>query len=190
MEFLLLPVVDAEEVGAHADRPGLRRDVQSQRFLDLVEDFQRVPAFPVDLVDEGDDRNVAQAADFEQLARLGFYPLGGVDHHDGRVDGGQRAVGVFGKVLVARRVEQIVDDAVALERHHRRRDRDAAFLLDLHPVGTGAAALAAGAHLAGGADSAARQQKFFRQRRLTGIRVGDDRKRAPRQIGRAIHGGH
>ena len=37
---------------------------------DLVEQLERVAALAVDLVDEGDDRHVAQAADLEQLARL------------------------------------------------------------------------------------------------------------------------
>jgi hypothetical protein len=39
---------------------------------------------------KGDDGDVAQAADFEQLAASGVsMPLRGVDHHDGGVDGGQ-----------------------------------------------------------------------------------------------------
>jgi hypothetical protein len=39
----------------------------------------------------------AQAADLEQLARLRLDALGGVDHHDRRIDRGQRAIGIFGK---------------------------------------------------------------------------------------------
>jgi hypothetical protein len=49
---------------------------------------------------------------FEQLDRLRFHALGGVDHHHRGVDRGQHAVGVLGEVLVARRVEQV--DGVAL----------------------------------------------------------------------------
>jgi hypothetical protein len=63
----------------------------------------------VHLVDEGDDRNVAQPADLEQLQRPGLDALGGVDHHHRRVHRRQRPVGVVGKVLVARRVEQVED---------------------------------------------------------------------------------
>jgi hypothetical protein len=40
-------------------------------------------ALQVHLVDEGDDRNVAQPADLEQLAGARLYALGGVDHHHG-----------------------------------------------------------------------------------------------------------
>jgi hypothetical protein len=72
-----------------------------------------IAALAVDLVDEGDDRHVAQAADLEQLARLRLDALGGVEHHDGRVDRGQGAVGVFREVLVAGRVEQVEGDIAA-----------------------------------------------------------------------------
>ena len=75
----------------------------------------------------------------QQAARLRLDAVGRVDHHQRRVDRGQHAVGVFGEVLVARRVEQVDDVAAVLHLHHRARDRDAALLLDLHPVGGGVA---------------------------------------------------
>ena len=76
---------------------------------DLVQQLERVLRLAVHLVDEGDDRDVAQAADLEQLQGLRLDALGGVQHHDRGVGGGQRAVGVLGEVLVARRVEQVED---------------------------------------------------------------------------------
>ena len=45
-------------------------DVERQRLLDLVDQVERVAALAVELVDEGDDRHVAQPADLEQLAGL------------------------------------------------------------------------------------------------------------------------
>jgi hypothetical protein len=104
-----LEIVGADEIAAAADRPGHGRRVERQRLLDLVEQLEGVAALAVHLVDEGDDRDVAQAADLEQLARARLDALGGVDHHDRGVDRGQRAVGVFREVLVARRVEQVED---------------------------------------------------------------------------------
>ena len=123
--------------------------------------------------------NVAQAADLEQLARPRLDALGGIDHHDGGVDRGQRAVGVFGKVLVARRVQQVEHQALEFEGHHRGDDGNAALALDLHPVGTGVAAFALGLDLAGEIDGAAEQQQFLGQRGLAGVGMRDDRKRAP-----------
>ena len=69
---------------------------------------------PVQLVDEGHDRGVAQAADFQQLLGLALHPLDRVDDHQDRVDGGQHPVGVLGKVVVAGGVQQV--DLEALDR--------------------------------------------------------------------------
>ena len=96
-----------------------------------------------------------------------------------RVDRGQRAVGVLGEVLVARRVEQIEDAAVVIEGHHRGDDRNAALALDRHPVGAGRAAVALGLDLAGEIDGAAEQQQLLGQRGLAGVGVRDDREGAP-----------
>ena len=63
---------------------------------------QRLAALAVELVDEGDDRRVAQPADLHQLDRPLLDALGAVDDHQRRVDRGQRAVGVLREVLVAR----------------------------------------------------------------------------------------
>ena len=41
------------------------------------------------------DRNVADAADLQQLTRLGFNALRGIDDHDRAVGGRERPVGVF-----------------------------------------------------------------------------------------------
>ena len=96
-----------------------------------------------------EQRQLALAADLEQLERLGLDALGGVEHHHRGVGGGQHPVGVLGEVAVAGGVEQ-VDDAVAVgELQHGRGDRDAALLLELHPVGGGRAAAAAGLDRAG-----------------------------------------
>ena len=163
---------------APADRPGDRRGVERQLLLDLVEDLERIAAFAVHLVDEGDDRDVAQAADLEQLQRARLDALGGVDDHDRGIDRRQRAVGVVGEILVAGRVEQVEDVVAILEGHHRGDDRNAALALDLHPVGARLDAVLLGLDLAGKLDGAAEQQQLFGQRRLAGVRVRDDREGA------------
>ena len=128
----------------------------------------------VEFVDEGDDGHVAQPADLEQLQGLGFDALGRVQHHHGGIDRGQGAVGILAEILVARGVQQIEHQPVMLEGHDRGRDRDAALLLDLHPVRAGAPALAAGAHGTRLLDGAAQQQQLLRERRLAGVGMGDD----------------
>src|SRR5256886_84748 len=59
-----------------------------------------------------------------------FRSLRRVDHHHRRVDRGQRAVGVLAEVLVAGRVQQVERAVRVVERHHRRRHRDATLALD------------------------------------------------------------
>ncbi len=172
-------IVGAAEIAALADGPHHGRGVERQHLLDLVEQLKRFARLAVELVDEGDDGDVAQAADLKQLARARLDALGGVDDHDGGVDGGQRAVGVVGEVLVARRVEQVQDRAAIFERHHRGGNRDAALALDRHPVGPRPALVLLGLDLAGELDGAAEQQQLLGQRRLAGVGVGDDGEGAP-----------
>ena len=148
-------VIDAAEIQAHSCRPDHRRAFELQLVGNFIEQFQRVARLAVHLVDKGHDRDVAQPADFEQLARLAFDAARRVDHHNSGICGGQRAIGVLAEILVARRVEQVENRAAILERHHRTRDRDAAFLLDLHPVRPRAPGLAAGLHLPRRPDRAA-----------------------------------
>src|SRR3546814_8102179 len=69
IEAIFEQVINALEVAAHAEWPGDRRALQPEHFLDFVEQFQRRPAFAVELVDESDDRRVAQPANFHQLDR-------------------------------------------------------------------------------------------------------------------------
>ena len=127
-------VIAADELSPHADRPGCRCHVDGQVFLDLVDDLERVAGFAVHLVAEGQDRQIAQAADLEQLAGLRFDTLGPVDDHDRRIHRGQRPIGIFGKVAVARRIHQVEAMSVKIERHRRRGHRDAAILFHLHEI--------------------------------------------------------
>ena len=90
-------VEGADEVAAAADRPGHRRGVEGERLLDLVEQVERIAALAIHLVDEGDDRDVAQPAHLEQLAGPRLDALRRVDHHHGGIDRGQRAVGVLAR---------------------------------------------------------------------------------------------
>ena len=171
-------VVAAHELAPHADRPRGRRHVDGEVLLDLVDDLEDVARLAVHLVAEGQDRQIAQPADLEELLRLAFHALGAVDHHDRRVDRGQRAVGVFREVRVAGRVDEVVAEVAVIEGHGRGRDRDPALLLHLHEVRARAPRLALGAHLSRHLDGAAIEQEFLRQRGLAGIRVRDDRKGA------------
>ena len=179
-------VVTAEKIFAHADRPAGGRHVERQRFFDVVEQAERVEPFAVELVDKGDNRYVAQAADFKQFFGLAFNAFGRVDNHHRGIDGGQHPIGVFGKIFVSGCVEQVKGYALIVESHHRRGHRNAAFLFHFHPVGAGAPGFAAGFDRAGLLDGAAEQKQFFGKRCFTGVRVGNDGESFSR-VGVVVH---
>ena len=171
-------VDDAAKAFALTHRPGDGAAGHFQLAFDLVEDVERVAHFAVHLVDEGDDGCVALAADFDQAAGLRLHTVGRIDHHQRRIHRREHAVGVFREVFVAGRVEQ-VDDMVAVQHlHHAGGDRDAALLLDFHPVGGGVAAGFAAFDGAGDLDRTREQQQLFRQRGLARVGVGNDGKGA------------
>src|SRR5690606_2521627 len=90
----------------------------------------------------------------------------------------QGAVGVFREVFVAGGVEQVDHVFAVGELHHRGGDGDAALLLHFHPVGGGVTVGFTRLHGPGDLDRLAHQQQFLGDGGLTGVGVGDDRKRA------------
>ncbi len=133
-DFVAQQVIHATESLAHADRPGNGGALDLQYRFDFIEQFKRIARFAIHLVHERQDRRGAHAAHVQQLDRLLFDALGGIDHHQGRIDCRQHAIGIFRKILVSRRIEQVHDVIAVVELHHRARDGNAALLFDFHPV--------------------------------------------------------
>ena len=131
---LRLNIVDTAKRFGTADGPVHRRGGNPERALEIVQQLQRIARGTIHLVDERENRQPVTAADFEQLPRLVLDAMGGVDDHHDTVGGNERPVGVFGEVFVAGRVEQRHAPPVDLEFERGGRDRDAALLLERHPV--------------------------------------------------------
>ena len=172
----VLAVVHALELLAAADGPVHRVGVDAQLFLQLLAQLKGVPGLPVHLVDEGEDGDVPHGAHLEELPGLGLHALGGVNDHDGGVGRHQGAVGVLGEVLVAGCVQNVDAEPLVLELHDGGRDRDAALLFDLHPVGGGGTGVFLALDLTGLGDGSAVEEELFRQGGLTGVRVRNDSK--------------
>ena len=172
-------VVDALEVLAHADRPGHRGALDLEHVLDFVEHLDGVAHFPVQLVDERQDRRVAQPAHLHQFHGALFHALGGVDHHQGGVHRRQGAIGVLGEVGMAGGVQQVDHGVPVGELHYRGGHRDAPFLFHLHPVRGGVHAGLLALHGTRHADQVAVQQHLLGDGGFTGVRVGDDGEGAP-----------
>ena len=136
-DALPLAVIDPLELPAAADGPVDGIGVDAQLPLHLLTQAQGVLGLPVHLVDKGENGDMPQGADLEELAGLGLHALGPVDDHHRGVGGHEGAVGVLGEILVAGGVQNVDAEAAVLELHDRGGNGDAALPLDLHPVGGG-----------------------------------------------------
>ena len=179
VQHLPLDVVDTAELMRIADRPVDRRRRNAQCGLDVVHQRERILGGPIELVDERENRQPVTPADLVELSRLRLDAVRRVDHHDDAVGGDERAVGVLAEVLVAGRVEERHPPPLNLELERRRRNRDAALLLELHPVGRRGLAILAAANRAGQLDRAGIEQQLFREGGLARVGMGDDGEGAP-----------
>ena len=115
-----------------------------------------------------------QATHIEQFDGLRLHTFGRVNHHQPRIHGGQHAIRILGKVLVTGRIEQIDKMVFVLELHDRGRDRNAALLLNLHPVGGGEFTALFAFDRTRLQNRAGEQQEFFRERGFPRVGVGND----------------
>ena len=179
VEAVFVDVIHALETLPLIDRPRQWAHLDLQLLFQLVEQIEGVAPLAVHLVDEDDDGRAAHATDGHQLARLCLHAFSSVNHDNGRINGCQRAKGVFGKVLVAWRVEDVDFVAFIVELHNTRGHADAALLLDVHPVGRGRLAYLVAFHGTCHLYLSAEEQELLGQRGLTRIGVRDDGEGAP-----------
>ncbi|RMO66656.1 hypothetical protein ALQ39_00548 [Pseudomonas amygdali pv. eriobotryae] len=167
-------VIDTLEVPVATNRPGDRRSLDLEYGFDFIKQLDRVADVAVELVDETDDRRVAQAADIHQRNGAWLDAFTAVEDHQRRVNGCQGAVGVFGEVFVTRCVEQ-VDHVLAIRKlHHGCGDGNTALFLHFHPVGCGMTVGFTRLDRTGDRNGLAHQQEFFRDGGFTRIRVGNN----------------
>ena len=177
LHHLGIAVVNALEIAIRADGPVDRAGANTEHLLHLLHQGKRVFARAVHLVDEGENRDVSQAADLEQLDGLCLDALGRVDEHYGAVRRDEHAVGILREILMAGGIEDVDVVAVKLELHGRGGHGNAALFLDIHPVAGGVFVALAGFDGTGGANRARIKQQLFGQRRFTGVGVGDNGER-------------
>ena len=80
---------------------------------------------------------------------------------------------------MARGVQDVDAVALVLELHDGRGDRDAALLLNLHPVGGGGPGVFLALHLPGLGDGPSVKEELFGEGGLAGVGVGDDGEGTP-----------
>ena len=185
-----IQVVHALEVLSGTQRPVDRCRLDIQHFLNLVHHLDRIANIPVQLVDKRQNRRGAQTAHIHQLDGAILDTLGTVDHHQRRIHGGQYPVGIFGEVLVPRRIQQVHYPLLVRKLHHGRGHGDAPLLLHGHPVRTRMRPFLA-LYRARELNRISEQQQLFGHRGFTGVRVRNDGKGTAaidaRQVRRLTH---
>ena len=164
-------IENAAELRAVAERPNDGRSLEAENVFEFVEEVDRAARGPIAFVHERENRDTATAADFEQLAGLRFYALGGIDDHQCGVDGREHPVSVFGKVFVPGSIEKVYGASRVIELQDGRADRNATLLLEFHPVGGGRALVFPVLNGAGEVNGVAVKQEFFGERGLAGVGV-------------------
>ncbi|OPZ78303.1 MAG: hypothetical protein BWY77_01536 [bacterium ADurb.Bin431] len=100
----------------------------------LVEDLLRPGILAVDLVDHHDDLEIFFEGLLEDKASLRQGPLGGIHQEDGAVDHLEGAFDLAPEIGMARGVENVDLDPLPADRAVFRRNRDAAFALEIHVI--------------------------------------------------------
>ena len=172
-------VEDPAEVCAHAEGPVHGAGGDAEDAFEFVHEGEGIAGWAIEFIHEGEDGDAAAAADLEELAGLAFDAFTGVDDHDGGVDGGEDAVGVFGEVAVAGGIEEIDDAAAVFELKDGGADGDAPLFFHFHPVGGCGALVFAGGDGACEVEGAAEEEEFFGEGGFPCVRVGDDGEGAP-----------
>ena len=172
-------VVDPLEQIAASDWPGEGHCAHAEHLLHFAHQGEGVAGGTIHLVDERHDRGVAHAAHVKELAGLLLDASCGIQNHDPAVGRHEGSVCVFAEIVVAGRVEQVPANVVVLELQDRSRDRDATLLFEGHPIADRGPLRLARFDRAGRMNGASVKQELLGQRRLSGVWMRDDRKRAP-----------
>ncbi len=117
------------------DRDGLGIEA----LADGIDGVLKISTHLVDLVDEANSRNTVFISLAPDFFRLRLHPMHGVEHRDRAVQHTQRALHLRREVDVAGRVDDVNANIAPHTGGRRGRNRDAAFLLLLHPVHRGRA---------------------------------------------------
>ena len=169
-----MKVVHPLETHPHADRPGQGTHSNIQFLLELIHKGEGVLPFPVQFIDENNNRRVSHPADFHQFFRLLFHPLSAVHNKNGAVYGGKGPIGILHEVLMPRSIQNIYDLSPVLEGHYRCPNGYAPLLLNLHKVGSGAPLNLVGLHRPGHMDSPAEEKELLRQGGLPRVGMTND----------------
>ena len=157
----------AAEIGPLPQRHVQQRTRLAEQFLDVLHQLGEIDVLGVHLVQHDHASQARVARLVENATRVDPDPRLGVDHHDRRIDGAQRADRLSDVVRVARRVDDVEPLAGVLEVDHRAFDRVLVLLLFIVEIADAGAVIDAGWPAEGPGEG----QQLIDERRLAGRTV-------------------
>src|SRR5215469_2257040 len=112
-------------------------DFLGELFLDALDQFIRLSAAAVYLVDEDDRGDTQLPQSPEQNFCLRLNPFYGRDQQDSAIKNAEGALDLCQKVRVSWRIDQVDFQVVDEKRDDRGFDRDASSLFEIHRIGLG-----------------------------------------------------
>ena len=176
---LVIDIVNTLERVATTNREREGAHCNLQLLLNLLQELKRLLTGAVEFIHKDHHRGRAHTADIHQFASLALHTLRAVNHNDYSIYGGQRAVGILGKVLVTRGVENVDFRTLILELHNRSSHRDTPLSLNLHKVGGCGFLDFVALHSTRHVDSTTKKQQLLGECSLTRVRVRNNGERAP-----------
>ena len=170
-EILLVDVVHALERIAARDGECQRTYTNLQLALNLIQQIERVLARAVQLIDKYHYGGIAHTAYVHQLTSLRLDTLRSVNNDDNRIYGRQRTIGILGKILVTRGIEDVDFHILIVESHNRCSNRDTALALDFHKVGCGTLLNLIALYSTRNVDGTSKEEQLLGKSGLTGIGV-------------------
>ena len=173
-QLLLINIVNTLKTLPHTDGPRQRYNLQIQFSFDLIEQIHCVFSLAVEFIDEYDNRSFTHFAHADEFFGLLLYPFRHVDNHNGTIHRRQSPIGIFRKILVTRRIQNINFAPAILKPHHGSRHRDTPLPFDFHKIGGRSFLDFIRLYRPGRLYRPAKQQQLFRQSRLARIGVRDN----------------
>ena len=135
IQIVFIDVINTLEADTTFDRPRQRAYMNGKFFLQLIQQIKRIFGLTVHFVDKYNNRRITHTAHLHQLTRLRFHTFCTIHNNDNAIYSSQRAVCIFGKVLVTGSIEDINLIIFIVKLHHRGSYRDTTLFLYIHPVG-------------------------------------------------------
>ena len=108
--------------------------LDAQFFFNFIQQIKRIFTVTVELINKHNNGRVSHSTHFHQFSRLLFYPFYPIHHQNNTINGSQCAVGVFSKIFVTWRIEEVNQHALVLKGHHRSSHTDTTLTFNFHEI--------------------------------------------------------